>query len=147
MKAYPYADWANRIDERKVTFGVDFFLGKYFMSWVNKKQAYISLSTDEVEYVVDFNCCTQIIWMKKNLKYIEVELNDTIPIMCDNTSAINIPKDLVIHSNTKHIPIKLNFLREQVATNFVRLEYVATKDKLEDIFTKPLEREPNDYLK
>lgn len=80
--------------------------------------------------------------MKQNLKYIQIELNDPILIMCDNTSAINISKKSVMHSKTKHIPIKIHLLREQVVTNTIILEYVTTKDQYADIFTKTLAREP-----
>ena len=34
---------------------------------------------------------------------------------CDNTSAINISKNPIMHSKTKHIPIKYHFLRDQVS--------------------------------
>ena len=61
-----------------------------------------------------------------------------IIIHYDNTSAINISKNLVMHSKTKHIPIKYHFLREQVSQNMVKLEYIDTKEQIVDIFTKPL---------
>jgi hypothetical protein len=67
--------------------------------------------------------------------------------MCDNTSAINISKNLVQHSKTKHIPIKYHFLREQVQDQVVKLEYVPSKEKIADIFTKPLPRESFEYLR
>ena len=57
--------------------------------------------------------------MKQTLKEIKVELTNPIPIMCDNTSAINISKITTMHSNTKHIPIKFHLLREKVATSVV----------------------------
>lgn len=81
------------------------------------------------------------------MKEIKVVLKNPIPIMCDNTSAISISKNPVMHSNTKHISIKFHFLREQVATSVVRLEYVATKDQVEDILSKPLGRESFEYLR
>jgi len=70
--------------------------------------------------------------MKKNLKDILVELTYPIPIMCDNKISINISKNPVMHSKTKHIPIKFHFVREQVATNIFILKCVATKEQLED---------------
>jgi hypothetical protein len=36
--------------------------------------------------------------------------DEPISIFCDNTSAISISKNLVMHSKTKHIPIKFHFL-------------------------------------
>jgi len=85
--------------------------------------------------------------MKQNLKDIKVEFTDPIPIMCDNNSSIKISKNPIAHSKTKHIPIKFYFLREQVATSVVQLEYVATRDQIVDIFTKILAREPFEHLK
>eukprot|EP00253_Pinus_taeda_P012295 PITA_12295 len=114
---------------------------------ISKKKASISLSTAEAEYISAATCCMQIQWMKHNLKYVQVELTDPIPIMCDNTSAIRISKNQVMHSKTKHIPIKFHFVREKVAANVVRLEYVATKEQLANIFTKPLARERFEYFR
>jgi hypothetical protein len=64
----------------------------------------------------------------------------------DNTSTINISKNPVMHSKTKHIPIKYHFLREQVAEKNIRVEYVGTKEQVAYIFTKSLPREALEYL-
>jgi len=65
-----------------------------------------------------------------------------VPIKCDNTSAINLTRNPVLHSRTKHIEIRHHFLRDHVQKNDVSFEYVDTKDQLADIFTKPLPSEP-----
>jgi hypothetical protein len=52
--------------------------------------------------------------MKQTLQDIQVKYDEPISIFCDNTSAISISKNPVMHSKTKHIPIKFHFLREQV---------------------------------
>jgi hypothetical protein len=85
--------------------------------------------------------------MKQTLTDIQVEYDEPIPIYCDNTSAINISKNPVMHSKTKHIPIKYHFLQEQVAEKNIKVEYVGTKEQVEDIFTKPLPRESFEYLR
>jgi hypothetical protein len=85
--------------------------------------------------------------MKQTLTDIQVEYDEPIPIYCDNTSAINISKNLVMHSKTKHIPIKYHFLWEQVAENNIKVEYVGTKEQVTDIFTKPLPWEAFEYLR
>lgn len=43
-----------------------------------------------------------------------------------------------MHSNTKHIPIKYHFPHKQVAEQNIKLEYIDTKEQIDDIFTKPL---------
>jgi hypothetical protein len=84
--------------------------------------------------------------MKQTLIDIQVEYNEPIPIYCDNTSTINISKNLVMHSKTKHIPMKYHFLREQVVEKNIEVEYVGTKEQVAYIFTKPLPRESLEYL-
>jgi hypothetical protein len=87
-----------------------------------------------------------VLWIKKNIKDIQVPYDQPVSIMCDNTSAINLSKNHVQHFKTKHIPIKYHFLRERVQDHVIKLEYhVPSKEKIAHIFTKPLPREPFDY--
>jgi hypothetical protein len=113
-------------------------LGECLVSWLRKKQSSISLSIAEAEYIATTSCCTQVLWMKQNLSDIQVEYDEPIPIYCDNTSTISISKNPVMHYKTKHLPIKYHFLREKVSEKNIRVEYVGTKEQVEDIFTKPL---------
>jgi len=85
--------------------------------------------------------------MKQTLKDIRVVYEEPISIFCDNTSAINISKNPVMHSRTKHILIRYHFLREKVTENEIKMEYVSTKDQIVDIFTKPLPKDTFEYLR
>ena len=85
--------------------------------------------------------------MRQTLEDIQVKYDEPIPIFCDNTSAINISKNPVMNSKTKHIPIKFHFLRELVIEKNIKLEYVETKEHIAYIFAKPLPRETIEYLK
>ena len=51
-----------------------------------------------------------------------------------------------MYSNTKDIPIKYHFQREQLLEQKVKLEYVPSKEQVADIFTKPLPRETLNIL-
>ena len=48
-------------------------------------------------------------------------------IYCDNTSAMNISKDPMMHTKPKHITIKYHYLRKLVQDKEVKLEYVNKK--------------------
>ena len=91
--------------------------------------------------------CSNIMWFKQLLVGMKIEIKDLVVIYYDNTSAINISKNLVMHSKTKHIAIKYNFLRELVQDKEVRLKYVNTKEQIVDIFTKPLSKDAILYLR
>ena len=63
---------------------------------------------------------------------------DHIKIKCDNTSAINLSKNLIQHSRTKHIDIRHHFLRDHIQNSDISLEFIDINNQLADIFTKPL---------
>eukprot|EP00253_Pinus_taeda_P021629 PITA_21629 len=114
LYAYTDADWAGRVDDRKISSGGAFYMGSRLVSWFSKKQSSITLSTTEAEYVAVASYCTQLLWMMQTLQHIQITCTPPISILCDNTSSISISKNPVMHSKTKHIPIKYHFLCEQV---------------------------------
>ena len=97
----------------------------------------MSFSTAEAEYIATGSCCTQLLWMKKLLHDYEIP-QDTMCVFCDNTSAINISKNPVQHSKSKHIEIRYLFIRDLVEEGVVCLEFIHTDNQKVDIFTKPL---------
>ena len=58
----------------------------------------------------------------------------------DNSSAIDISKNPVQHSKTKHVEIRYHFIRDRVERKIVCLEYIPTERQNAYIFTKPLDR-------
>ena len=75
------------------------------------------------------------------------EITKPMILYCDNTSVINISKNLVMHTKTKHIEIKYHYLRELVQDKEVKMEYVNTKEKIYDIFKKALPKDAHEYLR
>jgi len=135
--AYSDADYGGCKIDRKSTSGTCHLLGSSLVSWHSKKQACVALSTTEAEYITAGNCCAQILWMKQQLEDYNIFLNH-IPLKCDNTSVINLTKNPIMHSRTKHIEIRHHFLRDHINKGNYEIEYVDTKHQLADIFTKPL---------
>ena len=55
-------------------------------------------------------------------------------VYCDNSSAIDISKNLVQHSKTKHIEIRYHFIRNLVERKIVALDYIPTECQNADIY-------------
>ncbi|KAL6321490.1 hypothetical protein AAG906_018459 [Vitis piasezkii] len=119
---YSDADFVGCKVERKSTSGTCHFLGHSLVSWHNKKQNSVALSTAEAEYITAGLCCVQILWMKQTLSDFNL-IFEHVPIKCDNTSAINISKNPVQHSRTKHIEIRHHFLRDHAQKGDITLEF------------------------
>ena len=75
------------------------------------------------------------------------EITEPMILCCDNTSAINISKDHVMHTKTKNILIKYHYLRELVQDKEVEMEFVNIKEKIVVIFTKKLPKDAHEYLR
>ena len=87
-------DWTGNVDDRKSTIGGCFYVGANLVAWMSKKQNYVSLSTAEAEYVAVGSFCSQLLWMKKLLGDYGIS-QDTMVVYCDNSSDIDISKNLV----------------------------------------------------
>jgi hypothetical protein len=61
------------------------------------------------------------------------------PLMCDNTSAISVAKNLVFHKKMGHIERRHHFLIDHVEKGDIEMRYIDTDGQLANIFTKPLD--------
>ncbi|GJW86411.1 retrovirus-related pol polyprotein from transposon TNT 1-94 [Tanacetum coccineum] len=93
------------------------------------KQTALAISTTETEYG----------------NRLDNQLDD-FPIMCDNKGAIDLSKNPVQHSRTKHIEIRHHFLRDNVQKGHISIKKVPSVDNIIDILTKPLKRESFNYI-
>nr|AAV59436.1 hypothetical protein [Oryza sativa Japonica Group] len=84
------------------------------------------------------SCCSQILWLLSTLKDYGLTF-EKVPLFCDNTGAINIAKNPVQHSRTKHIDIRFHFFRDHVEKGDFELQFLDTKLQIADIFTKLLD--------
>lgn len=138
--AYTDSDYAGDYDDRKSTSGYVFKLSGGAVAWSSKKQPIVTLSTTEAEYVAAAACACQCIWMKRVLNHFSPQ-SKCITVFCDNSSAIKLSKNPVLHGRSKHIDVRFHFLRNLTRDGVVELKYYSTSEQLADIMTKPLKLE------
>jgi len=140
LVGYSDSDFAGCKLDRKSTIETCHLLGSSLISWHNKKQACVALSTAQVEYIAAGSCCAQILWIKQQLEDFPLKISK-VPLLCDNTSAINLIKNQVQHSRMKLIEIRHHFIPDHVSNGDCEIQFVATESQLADIFTKPLSKD------
>ena len=131
--------------DRKSTTGHIQFLGDKLVSWSSKKQNCVSTSTAEAEYIAAASCCSQVLWMRTQLKDYGFWFNK-IPIYCDSKSAIAISSNSVQHTKTKHIDVRYHFIKDHVERGTIELYFVNTELQLADLFTKALDEKRFQFL-
>ena len=77
-------------------------------------------------------------WMKQMSADYGMDIGSFL-VYSDNKSAIDISKNSVQHSRTKHIDIRHHFIRELVDEQQVVIEHVVKELQRADLFTKPLD--------
>ncbi|GKB54700.1 hypothetical protein Tco_0905453 [Tanacetum coccineum] len=122
---------------RKSTLGACQLLGGKLVCWSAKKQQSVTMSSAKAEYVAAAGCCANILWIKSQLTDYDIIYEKVI--FCDNTSAIAISNNPVLHSRTKHIDIRYHFIRYHILKGNIELHFIPTQYQLADIFTKPLD--------
>ncbi|GJZ60853.1 hypothetical protein Tco_0616669 [Tanacetum coccineum] len=115
-------------------------MGCCLTSWFSKKQHALAISTTEAEFISTGKDCQQALWMKQALVDYDIQLDD-IPVLCDNKGAIDLSKNPILQSRTKHIEIQHHFLRDNVQKGNISIKKVSSKDNIADILTKPLKRD------
>ena len=115
-----------------------FSIGSADVACSSKKLPTVALSNTEAEYRGASVATCEAIWLRRLPQDLQIEVLTPILIYYDNINSMNLAKNLVFHTRTKHIEVHYHFVRERVLSGKVELRYVRTDEQIGDIFTKVL---------
>lgn len=116
--------WAGDLDDCKSRSRYLFKLSGAAISWRNKKQTCVALSTAAWMQCLQYNLN-------------KVHVCPTI-IYEDTQSMICIVKNSLYHGWAKHIDIKFHYIQEQVVIKTIEQQYCQSKNTIADMLTKGL---------
>eukprot|EP00253_Pinus_taeda_P012691 PITA_12691 len=122
-------DWAGSPTDRKSTSGGIFSIWSTTVSWYNRKQISMALSSTEAEYMAASLATCEAIWMRKILVGLFGSHLEPNVIYCDNQSCIKLSANLVFHDRSKHIDIRYHHIRDCVQRRIMLLSYIPTEDQ------------------
>jgi len=147
LEGYSDASWASTPDMKSIS-GYVFMFNNAPISWRSKKQTVVALSSTESEYVALAECIKEAIWLKKLFIELDImKVNEPVLIFEDNQSCIKISKNDSNHGRMKHVNIKYHFIREQVESGEVKIQYCKTENMKADMFTKSLAKSQFECLR
>ena len=97
----------------------------------------VALSTTEAEYMTMIEAVKEAIWLKGITKELAMYRGKVV-VYCDNQSVIHLAKNRSFHERSKHIDVRLHFVKDIIDAEEIGVGKVPTKDNPSDILTKSL---------
>jgi len=136
---YINADWASSTDDRRNITGYCFSLTKTgpLISWKSRKQRTVALSSCEAEYMALAATVQEGLHLAHLLNDIDETCQyETVMIYGDNQGAIALTKNPMNHQRSKQIDVRYHFIRTEVCSGRVVIEFCPTTEMVADFDDK-----------
>ena len=108
------------------------------VAWKSKKSTIVALSTAEAEYDAAVEAAKTSLWIARMAAEAMRLTPAPVVMFEDNQACIKITQNLAISARTRHFDRRMWWLRNNVQTGAIVLQYVPTEHQLADILTKIL---------
>jgi hypothetical protein len=107
----------------------------------------MELRFSKEEYMATRLVACEALWLRKLLLGLFRQELEANVIHCDNQSCVKLSENSVFHDCRKNIDIKYHFIQYCVHIGVVRHDYIQSNEKMENIFTKELNRQKFEKLR
>lgn len=140
LVGYSDADYANDIETRRSTTGYCIMFGGGPVAWRCQRQAIVTLSTTEAEYVSGCELVKELLPIRELLLELDQVEPEPTPVLIDNQSTVKIAKNDGGQQRTKHIDVRDKWLNEQVDRKKIEVKHITADHQVADMLTKPLHK-------
>ena len=137
IEGFVDSDYAGDLDSRRSQTGYVFQLRGCTISWKANLQSTVALSTTEAEYMACTEAVKEAIWLKGIAREMGID-QKSVTLHCDSQSALHLSKNQVFHERTKHIDVRLHFIRDIISEGKVEMAKICTEENPADMLTKVL---------
>ncbi|KAG7345508.1 hypothetical protein IV203_033039 [Nitzschia inconspicua] len=143
LEAYVDSDFAGDRDMRRsITGYVLYFYGRA-IAWKSKQQDGVTLSSSEAEYYAISEVTKELLLVKQILDFLEIEHELPMTIHADNNGAINLANNNISGTKTKHVDMRIHFVRDliQEEPRILETRFVRSERNQADTITKNTKNE------
>ena len=110
LDAYTDSDFVGSLTDRRSTTGYCTFLAEDLITWRSKKQEAVARSSTEAEFQAMSHGLAELMWIKGILKDLQIKLDSSTGIFCDNQSTIKVAHNPVQHDQMKLVSIDRHYI-------------------------------------
>jgi hypothetical protein len=136
FEIYTDADWASESTDRKSINGALVYLNGMLVSWNFNKQALVSLSTMESEFISAARGVQEAMGCYYLVKELGMNMQLPMKLRLDNQAAITCIMNETSSSKTKHVDNKHKYIKELFQRKIIMPGYIPTTEMRADILTK-----------
>ena len=129
ITAYSDSDWGGCRDTRMSRSGHIVYMGNGPVIWYSKKQTNTACSSCEAEYMSMSPCIQNINYVRRIVNCAQmphVKYRRSSGLWTDNTAAISVAAEPVLHQRTKHIGIKYQYANENIENGTVHNAWIVS---------------------
>jgi len=108
----------------------------FSVAWGSGLQPTVALSTMEAEYMALCAATREVMFLKQLLAKLSLALKHPTSMMEDNVGCISFAKNTMTANKSKHINVKMHFVRDTIRDKIIVLQWCSTHDMIANILTK-----------
>ena len=134
------SDFGSDVDSRKSMTGFLMSLNGGPISWKSSRQGGVTLSSSEAEFVAASQAGQEVVYLRALLRGFGYPQVGATEIWEDNASCIMMSENPTNRDRSRHVDVKVHFLRDLVRDGHVKLLKCAGTQNVSDALTKSLPR-------
>ena len=141
------SSWANCPGTQRSWFGFCMRTDGGAFMWRSKLAPSVALSSRDAEAIAAVFAVRAMLGLQILLHDLGFVTPDPLLLRVDNTATVQNTTTDLVHRDSRHMAIRLAFLREQVRRDLVCVEHVRSAHNLADVFTKILPAPDHDRIR
>ena len=133
------SNYATCKETRRSVTGYVVYLEDSLISVKSGMQKLVALSVSEAEIIALVQCVQEIMFVKKLIESLKLQVQLPIEIEVDNKATVDLVNGWSIAGGTKHSEVKIMYLRELKEKGIIRVYWHPTTENESDIYTKNLD--------
>lgn len=138
IRAFVDSDHAGNSITRRLRTGFIAYLNSAPIYWSSKKQTSVQTSSFGLEFIAMKECCDYLRGLRYKLRMMGISCDFPSYIYGDNKSVLVNSTVATSVLKKKSCSIAYHYVREGVAADEWRIEYISTHENTADLLTKPL---------